>query len=178
MTHSNHRQEGLAVRLRILRLSWTSTFNGTSGGISVIRSTGPIDPGSGSGGITITASSETTNYQSGTSTPPILLYGNQISVSGTGLAYSRVTKTFTGTTTITNISDSTITGPFQIVLDSMPTGVTLVNATGSFGGWPYITFPSLTGLDPGQSATVNLRISNPAGVLINSIPMVYSGSFE
>jgi hypothetical protein len=40
--------------------SWTDTFNGTSGGIAVINGTHPVDPGSGTGGITITSYSPTT----------------------------------------------------------------------------------------------------------------------
>jgi len=99
-------------------------------------------------------------------------------VTGSGLAYSRVTKTFTGTLTIENISNNTIDGPFQIVLTSMPSGVALVNATGTTGGFPYITIPTVSSLEPGQSASVNIQISNPAGVLIDSIPLAYSGSFN
>ena len=158
--------------------SWTDTFNGTSGGIPALNNPNPVDPGSGSGGITVTASSETTNYQSGTSTPPILLYGNQISTTGSGLAYSRVSKLFVGTLTITNESENTITGPFQIVLDSLQSNVTLANATGSFGGWPYLTVPNVTNLEPGQSATVAVRFSNPTNEILNVVPMVYSGSFD
>lgn len=106
------------------------------------------------------------------------LDGAQVLSTSSGLAYSRVSKTFTGILTIQNISNGTISGPFQIVLTSMPSGVALVNATGIAGGFPYITIPTATSLEPGQSASVNIRISNPAGVLIDSIPVVYSGSFD
>jgi hypothetical protein len=41
---------------------WTSTFNGTTGGISIKSSTQPVDPGSGSGGVTITKVINTTTY--------------------------------------------------------------------------------------------------------------------
>ncbi len=34
---------------------WTDTYNGTSGSIAVINSSVPVDPGSGTGGITVTA---------------------------------------------------------------------------------------------------------------------------
>ena len=159
--------------------SWTSNFNGTHGGISIVsRSNGPVDPGSGTGGITITATSNTTNYESSTSAPPTLLDGTQISAIGSGLGYSRVSKMFVGTLTITNDSDSTITGPFQIVLDSLQSNVILTNATGSFGGWPYITVPNATSLDPGESATVPVRFSNPTDEILGFCPTVYSGSFD
>lgn len=85
---------------------------------------------------------------------------------------------FVGTLTITNDSDSTITGPFQIVLDSLQSNVILTNATGSFGGWPYITVPNATSLDPGESATVPVRFSNPTDEILGFCPTVYSGSFD
>jgi len=163
--------------------TWYSTFNGTSGGTATTKNSLPADPGSGTGGVTVTSVSETTNYQYPTApdvqaTTLTFLDGTQVSVTGSGLAYSRVTKTFTGTLMIENISNNTIDGPFQIVLTSMPSGVALVNATGTTGGFPYITIPTVGSLEPGQSASVNIQISNPARVLIDSIPLVYSGSFD
>ncbi len=47
---------------------WTDTFNGTAGGIAVINSSMPVDPGSGTGGITVTAYSPTTTLQAVTVT--------------------------------------------------------------------------------------------------------------
>jgi len=85
---------------------------------------------------------------------------------------------FVGTMTITNVSENTITGPFQIVLDSLTTGITLSNSTGSFGGWPYLTIQNVTSLEPGQSATVNVRFSNPTYGMTDFNPVVYSGSFD
>jgi hypothetical protein len=107
-----------------------------------------------------------------------MLAGSQISVSASGLAYSRVSQTFNGTVTITNISSSTISGPFQIVLDSLTTGVTLTNATSTFGGWSYITVPVIGSLAPSQSANVKVEFSNPSNATINFAPVVYSGSFN
>lgn len=163
--------------------AWYSYNNGTSGGAATEKDPQPMDPGSGTGGATVTSVSETTNYHYPTApgvSPSTLTFldRNQISATASGLAYSRVSKLFIGTATVTNVSDSTISGPFQIVLTSMPSGVTLVNATGTTGGFPYITVPAVTSLGPGQSASVNIQISNPAGVLINSVPLVYSGSFD
>lgn len=43
--------------------SWTSNFNGTSGGIAVIGSSLPVDPGSGTGGVAVTSYTPTTTYQ-------------------------------------------------------------------------------------------------------------------
>jgi hypothetical protein len=164
--------------------TWYSNNNGTSGGAATEKEDPrPMDPGSGTGGATVTSVSETTNYQYPTApdvSPSTLTFldGTRVLSTSSGLAYSRVSKTFTGTLTIQNISNDTIDGPFQIVLTSMPSGVALVNATGITGGFPYITIPAVTSLEPGQSSTVSIRISNPTGVLVNSIPLVYSGSFN
>lgn len=173
--------------------SWTSDFNGTSGGISVTKNDNPPDAGSGTGGVTVTNVNEITTYQypkglgvvgiNGVSTSPgpstsTLLAAGQVSTSASGLAYSRVTRTFNGTVTITNISSTPIAGPFQIVLDSLTSGVSLTNASGSFGGWSYITVPSTASLVPGQSASVNVQFRNPSNVIINFSPVPYSGSFN
>ena len=39
----------------------------------------------------------------------------------------------------------------------MPSNVTLVNATGSFAGIPYLTVSAAAGLAPGQSVTVGTQ---------------------
>jgi hypothetical protein len=107
-----------------------------------------------------------------------LLGGSQIAVTSSGLAYSRVSQTFNGAVTITNISNSTIVGPFQIVLYSLTAGATLMNATGAFGEWSYVTVPAAGSLAPGQSASVTVELKNPSNATINFTPMTYSGSFN
>ena len=107
-----------------------------------------------------------------------LLGGSQIAVTSSGLAYSRVSQTFNGTVTITNISNSTIVGPFQIVLYSLTAGATLMNATGAFGEWSYVTVPAAGSLAPGQSASVTVEFKNPSNATINFTPVTYSGSFN
>jgi hypothetical protein len=155
--------------------NWETNFNGTSGGVSKLNNTDPPDSGSGTGGVTVTAYSGT----SAASSLPTLLTGNQeISTTASGLAYSRVSKTFNGTITITNDSDSTITGPIEVDLDSLTSGVTLSNATGTFGGWPYIVIPNTASLSPGQSASARVQFSNPGNAIINFVPMIYSGVIE
>jgi hypothetical protein len=156
---------------------WISTFNGTTGGVSIKKTNLPAD-GNGTGGITITHTNGTTNYQGLGLTSAILLSGSQISTTASGPVYNRGSKLFYETLTITNDSENTITGAFQIVLDSLQSNITLVNASGIFGGWPYITVPNVSNLEPGQSASVIVEFSNPTYELINVNPMVYSGSFE
>lgn len=89
---------------------------------------------------------------------------SQISWSTTGFLYSRVTKQFTGTLTITNKGPA-LTGTISAVLNNLTTGVTLVNATGQYNGAPMITASS-TGLGAGASVTVPLRFTDPSFVRI------------
>ncbi len=139
----------------------------------------------------ITALNATATYQfgynsvAGMLSAPVLIASstgtvppNQISTISSGLAYSRVRQTFTGTITVSNISDATINGPLQIALASLTPGVSLSNATNTFGGLPYITVSTRATLDPGQSATVDLEFRNPLNVVINFTPIVYSGSLN
>jgi hypothetical protein len=102
----------------------------------------------------------------------------QISATASGLAYSRVSKTFNGTVTIENASNSAINGPFQIFLTALTDGVTLGNATNTFAGMPYLTVPAVATLAPGQSATVNVQFKNPSNATINFTPAIYSGSIN
>ena len=143
-------------------------FNGTSGGIGVLKSDQPADPGSGTGGISVTAFSDSPP----SSSTPMLLDQNQISV-----AISALDST-SATVTITNVSDSTIDGPFQIVFDSLTSGVTLTDAAGTFGGWSYLTVPNLVSLASGQSASMIVQFTNPQSETVTFTPLVYSGDMD
>jgi hypothetical protein len=153
--------------------TWTDNYNGLAGGTSLpgLSSAGPAEPGTGYGGITITSIN-------GVAVPPIIP-PTQVSTTASGLAYSRVTKTFSGTVTITNISGTTLTTPtsFQLVLNSLPAGVTLANSMGTFNQCPYVTIPALVSLAAGQSVTVAVRFSNPSNATIDFTPEFYAGSF-
>ncbi len=151
--------------------TWASTFNGTAGGVfDQTASVYPIDPGSGTGGITITGIN-------GVTLPPVVPAA-QVATTASGLAYSRVSQTFNGTVTVTNISNSSIAGPLQILFLGTPVGVTLVNATDSLSGTPYLTIPAVTSLAPGQSVTVAVQFKNPANATINLTPTIYSGGIN
>jgi hypothetical protein len=97
---------------------------------------------------------------------------SQLSTAASGLLYSRVTKTYNGTVTITNVSGGTLGGPFQIVFTSLLPGVTLANAVGITPGGPYIN-SGVGSLAPGQSVTVGVQFSNPSNAAINFTTVVY-----
>jgi hypothetical protein len=72
--------------------------------------------------------------------------------------------------TLTNISAATIAGPISLVLDNLPAGVTVTNATASTalmlpGGSPYLN-ASTTSLRPGQSFTLPVLFGKHDGVAI------------
>jgi hypothetical protein len=102
---------------------------------------------------------------------------SEVTTTASGLAYSRVTQTFSGTVTVMNIGSSAIIGPLQIVINGLPVTVTTMNATGKFAGTPYLTVPT-TGLAPGQSVTASVQFSNPSNAAIELTPSIYSGSVQ
>jgi uncharacterized repeat protein (TIGR01451 family) len=106
----------------------------------------------------------------------VIVPSTQISTTASGLLFSRVTRTFNGTVTITNISGSAINGPLSILLTSLPAGVTLANATGTFNGSPFLAVPGSATLGAGQSATVSVQFSDPTNASITFTPVIYSGS--
>jgi hypothetical protein len=159
---------------------WNTTYNGLIGGIANDGSSGT---GSGTGGIAVLNVSNTTLYQyprATTSPAPMLtlLTTADVEVTASGLSYSRVSQTFVGFVTILNTSGGTISGPFQIVFNSLPSSVSLVNATGSFAGSPYLTIPGADSLVPGQLGSVTVQFKNPSNAQINLVPVVYAGSFN
>jgi hypothetical protein len=102
---------------------------------------------------------------------------NQVSVTSTGFVFSRVTHTFNGTLTVKNTIAPSISGPIQVVLTNLSTGVTLANASGTTNGSPFVTVTSGTGLAPGKSTSTNLQFNNPSNASIKFTAVTYSGSF-
>jgi uncharacterized repeat protein (TIGR01451 family) len=64
---------------------------------------------------------------------------------------------FSQTITITNTSGHALLGPLALVLENLPAGVTLANASGRYQGNPYINvLRDGEVLEPGQSVTITL----------------------
>jgi hypothetical protein len=106
----------------------------------------------------------------------VLIPSTQVATTSSGLAYSRVSQTFIGTVTLTNIGSTAIGGPLQLVLTALPADVTVVNATGLWNGIPYVTVPNITTVLPGQAVTVPVRFKNSGSSAIAFTPVVYSGT--
>jgi phospholipase C len=89
-----------------------------------------------------------------------------LDISRGTFAINRRTNKVSQTVTITNLSSTAITGPIQLVLDSLSSNTALTNSNGSTvsnapAGSPYITV-SNGGLAPGAAATVTLQFNLPA----------------
>jgi hypothetical protein len=85
-------------------------------------------------------------------------------VTSTGLVYSRVTRTFNGTVTVTNNTNAPVSGPIYVLLESLPAGVTLTDGT-TVAGYPAVLATSGT-LNPGQSASAPVSFSDPSSAAI------------
>jgi Tol biopolymer transport system component len=93
--------------------------------------------------------------------------------TGSGLIYNPQTQLFNGTISLTNTSSTPITGPEPVVLDRLPSGVTLADASGTTGtGAPYITDPAPT-IAPGQTSQVPVQFSNPGQMPFNYTVQVF-----
>ena len=92
-----------------------------------------------------------------------------------GLAYNRSTGKYAGNFVITNTGSIKLSGPLHLVLKDLTTGVSLVNATGTHEGAPYITVQG--DLEPDGSMTIPLIVDNPAKVGVNYAAKIYSGTF-
>jgi hypothetical protein len=98
---------------------------------------------------------------------------NSLSVGSTGFLFSRVTGTFNGKMTVTNTGGQAVTGTILLELLNLTPGVTLVNATGTSGGTPFIVAPGTESLAPGQSVSMTVQFRDPSNALIHFTPVVY-----
>jgi len=85
---------------------------------------------------------------------------------------------FIQTVTITNTGTASATGPLQLVLDSLPSMVTLVGATGaSASGAPFITVPLASGtLGIGGSSSIRLEFRLKGGAKPTFTPRIASAT--
>lgn len=121
--------------------------------------------------------SDSGNFRVRVLTPVSPTLITSVAVTSSGVLFSRVAGTFNATFTITNIGTTTITGPIQLVLTSLPAGVTVADATGTTSGNPFLTIPGVASLAPGGSASVRVQFLDPSHERITTTALVYSGSF-
>jgi hypothetical protein len=120
----------------------------------------PAD-GNGTGGITITGVHENVFVD----------ISGQVRITSTGFLYSRESKLYSGTLTITN-NGPDISAPIGVALCNLTPGVMLANLVDMFQGNPYITVTT-KGLATGASVTVPIQFNNPVNAQIKFTPMPY-----
>ena len=99
-----------------------------------------------------------------------------VAITRSGITLGRVGGKYSGTVTVKNTSGAAITGPLHLVLQGLPSGVTLDNKSGMVDGAPYLTLSNTT-LAPGASVTVTTTFTNPSKVGIGYNAKLLSGSF-
>ncbi|HME05777.1 MAG TPA: hypothetical protein VKG25_01955 [Bryobacteraceae bacterium] len=88
-------------------------------------------------------------------------------VTSSGFAYSRAGKTYSATLTIANNTNSPVSGPISVALAGLPQGASVVNATSTVSGMPAVQIvASGTALNPGQSASTKVLLSDPSNAAI------------
>ena len=92
-----------------------------------------------------------------------------------GAIFNRSTGKYVGSVTITNTGGAPLTGPLQLKLSALTTGLTLDNASGSDGGAPYVTVAGT--LSAGASIKVPLTFTNPNRTVVSYSPVLYKGTF-
>lgn len=92
-----------------------------------------------------------------------------------GLVRNRSTGLYAGDFVLTNSGSIMLKGPLHLQFNELTSTATLVNATGSNAGAPYIT---VTGdLAPDQSVTIPLLFTNPDRVTLHYDAKIFSGTF-
>jgi hypothetical protein len=101
----------------------------------------------------------------------------QVSIASSGLAYSRISKQYSGTVTITNTSGAALPAPLELVLSNLSGGATLANANGISPNGPYVTALASGSLASGGSVMATIRITGPQTSSPTFTPLVFSGNF-
>ena len=95
-------------------------------------------------------------------------------VRNTGFMFNRDQGTSIGKLIVTNTGSVAVSGKILLVeLMNLTPGVTLMDATGTTGGNPFIAMPGKGTVAPGESVSVKLQFKNPSNALISFTPIAY-----
>jgi hypothetical protein len=179
----------VSVGVNVLNVLNSCTWTANSGAAWLQFPSGSAGHGSGSLVISATANNTGTArmgvvvvgdelfriFQSAASSSPPQVLTSAVSISSTGLLYSRASLTFNGTLTIKNTGVKPVVGPIEVVVVGLPSGVTMADASGFYNGSPYVIVQGLSSLAPGASASVPVQFSDPSNVRIEATFVAYSG---
>lgn len=147
--------------------NWNYTLSGYTDGV--------IDLDAQADGVKSVVRTVTVKLTVAPPTPTYIDVTGYIRTTAYGLAYNRSTGKYAGNFVITNTGSIKLSGPLHLVLKDLTAGVSLVNATGTHEGAPYITVQG--DLEPDGSVTIPLIVDNPAKVGVNYAAKIYSGTF-
>ena len=101
-------------------------------------------------------------------------------VTTNGFVYSRSTKTYHSNVTVKNTGTQYVNGPVSVVFANLPTGVSLVNPSGTSLGSPYAVIPSLSAAPDvfAPNQTVSFPVQFNATAPINFSNTVCSGGLN
>jgi predicted extracellular nuclease len=91
------------------------------------------------------------------------------------LVYDARSHRYSGTIRVTNKTGVPIVGPIEVELSGLSSGVTLLNASGTHNGAPYVT--SAPSLAAGATVSVPVQFSNPSKLPLKYTVKIYSGAF-
>lgn len=96
-----------------------------------------------------------------------------VKLSKSGLVFNPGTQIYTGQITLKNTGTVALTAPLKIVIEGLPAGVTVVNASGSYYSQPYLALAGT--LAPGGSQSVQVQFKRAANTPISYNPAAYTG---
>jgi hypothetical protein len=104
----------------------------------------------------------------------------QFTIQEGGYRLDRRTGFFVQSITITNAQDVPVPGPLYLLVEGLPSGINLVNASGISQnvspGSPYVAIPLSvdgTNMRPGQSITMTFQFLNPQRSYIGYTPTIW-----
>lgn len=102
----------------------------------------------------------------------------KVRITNFGVIYNQLQRRFTAAINLRNIGAEAIAGPLNLVIEGLPEGVTLLNASGVKEVGPYVTVPTGSSLDGGASFTFVVEFVNPTGRDITFRPRLFTGSLN
>jgi hypothetical protein len=153
----------------------TATVSTTPSGLNVtVTYNGTTTAPTAAGSYAVAAIVDDPNYQGGaTGTLNIGNITSQVSVKTSGFVYSRASKTYNGTLTVTNSGQSVIYGTVIVQLNDLTAGVTVVNQARISNGAPQIDKDLAAPLNPGQSVSFPIQLNDPTNVRISFNPSAF-----
>lgn len=104
--------------------------------------------------------------------PLLANISDKLKITPSGLSYNRRTGLYSGTITVSNPGEHTMTAPLKLLLANLDPSISLSNAQGDLYGQPFVRLPALPA---GGSAVVKVTFSNPLRKPVSYHAQVWNG---